>query len=107
AGVHPSYRELERAVRSLKLGGSSSSVAPARAAALRMMAMVVAGYPATWGSSQSSADPSALHEGLEEEGMHSLMLQSVVLHHFQQRTKREGRADTSEEQADHLVSEEE
>lgn len=58
-------------------------------------------------AAESSADPSALHEGLEEEGVHSLMLQSVVLHHFQQRTKRERRADTSEEHADHLVSEEE
>ena len=44
AGAHPSYREIERAVHSLRRGGSAAGVSPARAAALRMMCMVVAGY---------------------------------------------------------------
>jgi hypothetical protein len=45
AGAHPAYRELERAVRSLERGGSAlASTMPTRAAALRMMAMVAAGF---------------------------------------------------------------
>eukprot|EP00965_Chrysotila_dentata_P009972 324921-Pleurochrysis_carterae.AAC.1 len=45
AGANLSYRELERAVRSLERGGSSASrvTTAERTSALKMMAMVVAG----------------------------------------------------------------
>ena len=110
AGAHPSYRELERAVRSLKRGGSTPTISAVRAAALRMMAMVVAGFapdaPPWWSTGHSTAQslisphlrlllavlcsPAAANAADGQGGnpaalQPSLMLQHVVLQRFTER----------------------
>ena len=60
SGAHSAYEELGRAVRCLERGGSATAaLAPARASALKMMAMVLAGYqpraPLWWSTVHSTA----------------------------------------------------
>ena len=60
SGAHPAYQELGRAVRCLERGGAASAAsAPERAAALRMMAMVVAGYQPVGYFARQRADERA------------------------------------------------
>jgi len=60
SGAHPAYDELGRAVRCLERGGAASAAtAPERSSALRMMAMVLAGFqpraPLWWSTVHSTA----------------------------------------------------